>query len=258
MIISLLAGVVLGFVISIPPLGPTYFAIAAKAFEQDKKGAIAIGFGASFVDFFYILLIYGGITGILSLFPPSLENLIENNQNYIKIVLTFIGCIVVFVFGLKLIRSRATPIQEIDDKVIKEKNLEASKKIHKTGAGINKILHTKKLEEDRPGFLGGFLSGMLLCFSSVTLPASWVIMVGYLKGLGVISSGFASGIFFGVGVFGGALLWFYSLTILITSNSHKIKPGTLNKINTVTGYFLLALGLFLLYKAIDFLILANS
>ena len=253
MIIGLIAGVVLGFVISIPPLGPTYFAIAAKAFEQDKKGAIAIGVGAAFVDFFYIILIYGGITGILSLLPTSVEKLIEGNENNIKIILTFIGCVVVFMFGLKLIKSKATPIHEIDDKVLKQKNLEASKNIHKTGAKLDKLLHTKKLEEDRPGFLGGFLSGMLLCFSSVTLPASWVIMVGYLKGLGIISSGFISGLFFGAGVFGGALLWFYSLTKLITSNSHKIKPGTLNKINNVTGWFLIALGVFLLYKAITFL-----
>ena len=138
-------------------------------------------------------------------------------------------------------------------KEIEERSRMAEERMHKTEHELSKILHSKKIEEERKGLFADFLAGVLLCLSSVTLPASWFAIVSYLKGFGIIDDSFISGFLLAIGVLVGTTFWFYLLGKFVSSNSHKIKPSTLNKLNLFTGIFLIILGVLLLYKAIDFM-----
>lgn len=257
MIVSLITGFIIGFILSVPPLGPTYFAILERGLKKDVRGAVSIGGGAGFIDMIYILIAYGGVTFIASLLPDSVDHFFAANEDNFKIGLTFLGCVVVFMYGLKIMKTKSVHQTHPDynksaGEVVGIRSKMAEEKQHKTEQRLDKLLHTTALEKEKKGVTGDFMIGVLLCLSSVTLPASWFAIVSYLKGLGILDSNFSTGILLGVGVLIGSTFWFYLLGKFVSTHSDKIKPSTLNKLNFSTGIFLIALGVFLLYKAIDF------
>lgn len=240
-----------------PPLGPTNFSIIAKGFKNEEKEGIAIGAGAAFMDFIYIMAAYGGVSIIKSLLPNSVDNFLVENEETFKLVLTLLGCFVVVYYGFKLTKIKIfngnNSIAPLTEEKIEEVVLEkAEPKLLKTEKELDRILHTKKLEKGISGLTGEFLTGILLCLSSVTLPASWFAIVSYLKSIGVIDSKFLSGLALAVGVFLGTAAWFYVIVKFVSKNSYRINPRMLNKINVSVGVILILLGVFLLIKAIDF------
>jgi hypothetical protein len=109
--------------------------------------------------------------------------------------------------------------------------------------------HLKVTEINRTNSFGLFFMGVLLCMSSLTLPASWIAFVGYLKGYNFLNSSFLGGLLFSIGAFTGTLAWFYTLLKLITGNKKRINQATVNKLNIIAGVILLMLGVFLFAKA---------
>ena len=107
-IINFIAGILTGFIVSIPPMGPIAFAIISKGFKNEIKEGKAIAFGAAFMDFFYCLIAFAGITLIISFFPSVVGDFYSKNSNTIEIVLTFTGCAIVIIYGLKIMRSKIT------------------------------------------------------------------------------------------------------------------------------------------------------
>ncbi|MCX6165511.1 MAG: LysE family transporter [Ignavibacteriae bacterium] len=260
MIIGLIVGFIIGFVLSMPPLGPTTFSIIARGFKNEEKEGIAIGVGAAFMDFIYILAAYGGVSIIKTLLPHTVDIFFDTNEKTLKVILTLLGCFVVVFYGFKLMKmkifkgnnSTAPLTEDKIEEVVMEK---AETKLLKTEKELDRILHTQKLEKGLSGLTGEFLTGILLCLSSVTLPASWFAIVSYLKSYGVIDSKFLSGLALAVGVFIGTAVWFYVIVKFVSKNSHRINPRMLNKINISVGVILILLGVFLLIKAVDFIFL---
>ncbi len=240
-----------------PPLGPTTFSIIAKGFKNEEKEGIAIGVGAAFMDFIYIMAAYGGVSIIKSLLPHSVDVFFDTNENTIKIILTLIGCFVVVFYGFKIMKMKTfngnnSNIPLTEDKIEKVVMEKAEPKLIKTEKELDRILHTQKLEKGLKGLTGEFLTGILLCLSSVTLPASWFAIVSYLKSYGVIDSKFLSGLALAIGVLTGTAVWFYVIVKFVSKNSHRINSRMLNKINISVGVILILLGVFLLLKAVDF------
>jgi hypothetical protein len=113
----------------------------------------------------------------------------------------------------------------------------------------NLAKHLKVPEVNKSNSVGLFFMGVLLCLSSLTLPASWIALVGYLKGYNFLNSSFLGGLLFSIGAFIGTLAWFYTLLKLITGNKKRINQTTVNKLNIIAGIVLLILGVFLFVKA---------
>jgi len=252
LIIALIAGLISGYLLSAPPIGPTNFAVIAKGFKNQKAEGIAIGAGAGTVDMFYILVAYGGVSLLKSLVPEAVNIFIADNESYFKMGITIVGCLVVFILGFKMIKNKSfkndkpieTEIEELEEvtKQIREKEEKE----------ISKIIKTEKIKKTNSAVFYGFMTGVLSCLSSVTLPASWIAIVGYLKSYNVIDGNVLSGFLYATGVLAGTILWFWTLVYLISRNAHKIKPVTLNIINVVVGIILIALGIFLLFKTFDY------
>lgn len=252
MIIALIAGLISGYLLSAPPIGPTNFAVIAKGFKNQKAEGIAIGAGAGAVDMFYILIAFGGVSLIKSLVPESVNIFFSDNESYFKMGITIIGCIVVFILGFKMMKNKSFK----DDKPIEyevEELDEVTKQFReKKEKELSKIIKSEKIKKSNSAVFYGFMTGVLSCLSSITLPASWIAIVGYLKSYNVIESNVLSGFMYATGVLTGTVLWFWTLVYLISRNAHKIKPVTLNKINVVVGIILITLGVFLLYKTFDY------
>lgn len=237
-----------------PPLGPTYFAIIDRGLKKQFKDAVAIGVGAGFMDMIYILIAYGGVSLLISILPESVNEFFLQNEEMLKMILAFAGCAVVIFYGIKIMKSKSaivtpgvlTKITVEDPGKIEElyqhKFTKVETVLKKTEIGIDKIFHTKKFEESHSEVFKSFLLGIVMCLSSVTLPASWFATVGYLKSYGMINSNFFTGIFLGLGVLIGTSIWFYLMTRLIFKYSEKLKPSVLNKLNFFTGILLIGLG----------------
>ncbi len=248
MIINLIAGILTGFIVSIPPMGPIAFAMISKGFKNEVREGKAIAIGAAFMDFFYCLIAFGGITLIISFFPAAASDFYTDNAYMIELVLTFAGCVIVILYGLKIMRSKITydKLESVKSAKYNAALVRADNLSEKT-KNISKRL--KVPEVDKSNLLGLFFMGMLLCMSSLTLPASWIALVGYLKGYNFLNSSFLGGILFSIGAFIGTLAWFYTLLKLITGNKKRINQNTVNKLNIIAGIILLLLGVFLFVKA---------
>jgi len=253
LIFSLLIGIALGFILSMPPVGPTNFAVISKAFKKQIKEGIAIGAGAGFIDMFYILIAYGGLSLLKTFIPTSVENFFIDNEIPFKIGITAVGCIVVLLFGIKIYRSKVFEEDKEISEEIKEIEQETTSKILSKEEELKKIIKKATLSKSNSrNFYGYFISGIFLCMSSITIPAFWIATVGYLKSYGVINNNILTGVILAAGVMIGTTLWFYTLIKIISNNVHRILPATLNRLNKYVGVFLMLLGVFLFYKIFCF------
>ncbi|RPI13861.1 MAG: hypothetical protein EHM58_17650 [Ignavibacteriae bacterium] len=248
MIINLIAGILTGFIVSIPPMGPITFAMISKGFKGEVKEGRTIALGAAFMDFFYCLIAFGGITLIISFFPSAAADFYNKNANLIEIILTFAGCAVVVLYGRKIMKSKIT-YGKLEKKE-SSKYESAAARAHKLEERTKAVTKRFKVQEvAKSNLIGLFFMGVMLCLSSITLPASWIALIGYLKGYNFLDSTFLGGLAFAIGAFAGTFGWFYTLLMLICGHKKRITQATINKLNTFAGVILLLLGVFLFIKA---------
>jgi len=248
LIINTITGILAGFIVSVPPMGPIAFAIISKGFKNEVREGKIIALGAAFMDFFYCLLAFGGINLIINLFPSAVSDFYAENASMIEIVLTFSGCAVVIIYGVKIMRSKITYNRLDEEK--EEKYNTAIARANKLSEKTKNIAKRFRAPEiDKSNAIGLFFMGVMLCLSSLTLPASWIALVGYLKGFNFLDSSFPGGLLFSIGAFCGTFIWFYILLELICGNKKRINQATVNKLNIIAGIILLILGAFLFVKA---------
>ena len=251
MISGLILGIILGFIVTIPPLGPTYFQIIQQGLKNQIKNGIAIGAGAGLVDMIYILVSFGGVALIASLLPDSILNYFSNNSDLLKLILALCGSLFVIIYGLKIIFTKqdfSLHLADPEKPELIEKIEKVEKVFKKTESRIDKLLRTKVLEKHHSNITMSFIAGIVSCLSSPTLPASWFAIVSYLKSYGLIDSNFITGLFLAIGVFMGATFWFYLLVKFVSKNSLKINPATLKILNNVMGMLLVIIGVSILIK----------
>jgi threonine/homoserine/homoserine lactone efflux protein len=248
MLITLIAGFLTGYIVSIPPLGPIAFALITKGFRGKLLEGLMIGTGAAIMDFIYAMIAFVGISLFISLLPLTVEKFYITNLHTIQIVLTFAACVIVIIYGIKIMRSKSS-MEKMEAAQSGKLHFaeEKAKDIKEKAKDFTKQHNVPLKTKSNNGSL--ILMGILLTMSSITLPASWFAIVGYIKGFGTINSSFWGGFFFSLGAFAGTTLWFYTLLKLITSNKHRISPSTVNTLNIIAGYILIFLGAFLFIKA---------
>lgn len=248
MLITFIAGLIVGYIVSIPPLGPISFALISKGFKNEVKKGMTIAAGAAFMDFVYAMIAFEGISLIISLLPDSVGKFYSENNGTIQIILTYAGCLVVIIYGLKISKTKIS-VSELETKQSVKVHHFEEKALELEGKAIEFAKHYHVPVEDKTNLGALFLMGVMLCFSSITLPASWIALVGYMKSYGVIGSSLLIGIIFSAGAFFGTAIWFYTLLKLITGNKHRINYSTVSKLNIIAGVILIFLGIFLFLKA---------
>jgi arginine exporter protein ArgO len=249
---ALVTGIVVGFIISMPPLGPTYFAIMERALKKEFSNAVAIGAGAGFLDMVYVLVAFGGVSAIASLLPDEVDGFFFKNEGVLKIILAFSGCLIVILYGLQMMMKAKKTQGALnlagETPEMAERMVEMETKILEKEEKLEKIFHIDSYKNLQSGVVGSFLLGIGFCLSSVTLPASWLAIVGYLKSYGLIDTGFSTGMMLGLGVFCGTVLWFYAMSRLLCKHTDKINPTFVSKLNFSTGLFLVLLGTVILVR----------
>ncbi|MBS1516929.1 MAG: LysE family transporter [Bacteroidetes bacterium] len=250
MITGLIVGILIGFIFTIPPLGPTYFQIIQQGLRNQTKNGIAIGAGAGFMDMFYILVAFGGVSLISSLIPENIQDYFSENSVNLKLILALCGSLFVIIYGIKILITKQDFSHHIEEHEVKEKFKQRYDKVEnvlkKTEAGLDKMFKTEVLEKHHSGVTLSFITGVVSCLSSPTLPASWFAIVGYLKSYGLINSNLFSGVFLALGVFLGTTAWFYLMVNFVSKNSVKINPSLLQKLSNFMGLVLIGIGVVIL------------
>ncbi|HVN57016.1 MAG TPA: LysE family transporter [Bacteroidales bacterium] len=96
-IIMAIAGIVAGFVFSMPIAGPISILITSNAFKGKRKCCNQITVGASFADFFYVLVAFFGLTKLYTLYKPLIP--------YILCA----GALFIIYTGYKVIKTKVDP-----------------------------------------------------------------------------------------------------------------------------------------------------
>lgn len=249
MLINYFAGMITGFIVALPPLGPIAFAVIGKGFKNEILEGRAIAIGAAFMDFFYCFIAFTGIVLIISFFPAGAADLYSANARIVELVLTFVGCAIVAFSGWKILRTKVTfdkleadESSKVDSAYTKARKLSEKTEIAAQHLNIPII--------KKSNLFGSVFLGVLLCLSSITMPAAWIAIVGYLKGYHFLKSSFLGGLVFSVGAFSGSFSWYFTLLKLITGNKKRIHPTTISTLNIIAGVILLMLSVLLLVKAI--------
>ncbi|MBS4028652.1 MAG: LysE family transporter [Ignavibacteriales bacterium] len=250
MLISLLTGIIAGFLVSMPPLGPVNFAVISKGLKNEHHEGLFIGIGAAIIDTMYSLIAVGGISLIVSFLPHTLIVAYSANEHRVSQIVLLFGALFVFIYGVKLLRIKNHASPQFDAQKIQLRTHKAEIFLTHTTENIQRFTFFSIL--NMFGKNGGkqLIAGAALAFSSVTLPASWLAIVGGLKSHHLIERTFSGNLLFCVGVFLGTYLCFFVLLKIIEFNKHRIGDTAIRRLHSVSGIFLLLLGITLLLQVL--------
>lgn len=252
----IIIGFTAGFIFSIPVAGPINIIITSNALKGNLRFCLRTAFGASLIEFFYVLIIVFGISSLYSLYQP-----------FIPFLLLAGAAILIFI-GIRIIKSDFKI--NADDELKQEKNNGG----FRTGVIINLT---------NPSLFLGWLTSTFIIFS---LASSLGLNTGGLNL--IINKNVSSfqeitgdefeklnkferdslstsetteneetlspillGTTYGLAVAVGSFIWLYLYSKIIVKYRRKLNLNLLNKIVQTLGVVLCIIALYLAYKAFE-------
>lgn len=217
MILAPLAGILLGFFLSIPP-GPISVAIIKKGIQGEKDFGRMIGAGAAGIDILYAVIAAFASSAIVT----SLGDFLLDNQ-WFELIFQ-VACILILIFlGYRYFHATAEDLAESN-----EEEKEQEEKARKYGA--------------KSGLMVGVFMALMNLANPSFLP-TMIGVAGFLHAEGILStSPIVNGLYaigFGVGVF----LWFLLLLRIVIHMSARLPLTYFNYVFRFAGgaFFLFAL-----------------
>ena len=151
-----IAGLLAGFIFSMPIAGPISILVTSNAFEGRLRYCNLVTIGASIADFIYVFIAIFGLTKFYSLYKPAIPYLL------------IVGAFFLLYTGYKTIKKKIDLEHlELEDKQLSEK--------------------IKKKEK------GGFYTGFMINFLNPTLFIGWLtssfFMISFIASLGFNTGG---------------------------------------------------------------------
>ena len=202
---ALLAGLVCGFVVSVP-VGPVNLTVINHALRRGFLQAFLVGVGAVTAETLYASVLMAGHTAILNL-PP------------VRIALRITAVVVIAVIGLRSL-------------LFKEEKFQAS-----AAARAEKV-------DERWHHPRAFLLGFILTLSNLMLLVLWATLSALLFAREWVQPELPSRSMCTVGVFAGGVVWFFLLAFFVSRAHRRVNPRVLTAlVRGCGGVFLLFAGL---------------
>jgi len=258
----LIIGFTAGFVLSIPVAGPINILITSNALLGKLRYCLRVALGASVIEFLYVLIIVFGIVSLYEVYKPFIP--------YILIL----GGIVLFVVGIKVIRTRFNLTNVNLKEIVKDKL--ANKGGFTTGVLINIT---------NPSLFLGWLSSTFIIFSlasSLNLNTGGLDMIVQenldtiqkmdyqTKGKDKVDTGIVErfnnhrkpdqlnpivlSLIYAGSLTIGSFLWLNLYSRMIVKFRTKLKLGLISWTIKILGFVLILIGIFLGYKSISLFI----
>jgi threonine/homoserine/homoserine lactone efflux protein len=259
-----IAGILAGFIFSMPIAGPISILITSNAFKGRLRYCNLVNIGASFGDFVYVFIAVFGLSKLYTFYKPV-----------IPYIFTF-GAILLFFLGFKIFRTKID-IEHLEDKShLSEKIRKKEKGAFYTGFMINLL---------NPTLFIGWLTSSLLVISFIAalgfntgglavkidqnvkeinitngenIDSSESISVKQFENIQIHKDNnpskvpvkfpkyfhLAISLCFAFFISIGSIIWFYLLAFLITRFRQKINIKLINRIVRVLGIVLCSIGIY--------------
>jgi threonine/homoserine/homoserine lactone efflux protein len=185
---ALIAGAVLGFVVSIP-VGPVNLTVINTALRRGFLRAFLVGMGAVCADTIYATVLMAGHTAILD--KPSVRQAMQ-----------ITAIVVISIFGIRQL-------------LFKEEKFEA-----RDEARAEKV--DRRWHHPRAFFLG-----FILTISNLTLVILWATLSSLLFEREWVMPELSSRLMCSAGVLMGGMVWFTLLAFSVSRAHQRVKPQTL-------------------------------
>lgn len=215
--ISLLAGIIAGFVLAIPP-GPVATYTIHTTLTNGKRSGLGIGIGVALVDMFFCLLVLFASTALFG----QVESLVQEHP-YISFAtkLLIIGAIIIY----SLIQLRSSSLPSSSPRIHLEEKVHSSKPI-----------------------IIGSATALSNAFNPTFLPSLMATISTVTAQLPVSASPLLDKVLFIFGFGAGTYGWLHGLVTIVARHHAKISAPTMLLIRRISAIVLLVFGLYLAWK----------
>ena len=226
MLISILSGLLLGFVLSIPP-GPVGVAAMKIGLNRGKREGMLFSLGSGVMDFIYC-------TFAIFTTSAAVKMLGDFGQAHPTIIIIFQLLIVLLLilYGVFHLRKKSSGDIASEDKPEGKRN--------------SFYRYVEQLSHKGP-----FLLGIAVALTNIANPAflpflTYVTM--NVHGFGLFENLFSNNLLFAITFGLGNFLWLYSLIRLLIHYKSRMSARFITRINQFAGYSLIGVGTLLGYR----------
>ena len=223
MLVSILAGVIIGIIMGIPP-GPVAVTAIKLGLNKGMRHSVYASLGTGLMDVFFCLV---------SMFAASaVVSLVTNFFNGYPIVLLIFQIVVivsVIIIGLFQFRIR-DELTNTENDIIKPKNKFLDELAHK----------------------GPLLLGFAVAVTNIANPTflpSMAYVTMNVHSFGIIENSALNNVLFSVGFGFGNFLWLYIVVRILLHYREKMSPQFMARIHQFAGFTLIGFGTILGFRA---------
>ncbi|MCX7735547.1 MAG: LysE family transporter [Candidatus Kapabacteria bacterium] len=225
MILSLLAGLIIGFVMAMPP-GPVAVTALKLGLEKGAKHGYQVGLGTGLIDFFYCMIAVFATSAALALLGDFTDK-----YPLLTLIIQLSVVAGMMIYGFITLKSHKNPI------VDQTNNLPKKVKF------FDKLAHR-----------GSFFFGLAVALANIANP-TFMPSLAYVslnvQKLGLIELTTIGNISYALGFGVGNFLWIYFLIRILTHYRSKLSDKFIVIIKKFAGYTLIGFGSILGYRVLE-------
>jgi threonine/homoserine/homoserine lactone efflux protein len=220
MITALLSGIIVGFILAIPP-GPIAVAVMKSGLKDTFRKGIGIGFGAALMDILYCLVLMLATSSIVD----ETTSLMNNNQ---LLVLFFqIACVAIMIgYGILNLRVKRTPLPV--EGAVKKRSL------------------VDRISDRGPFFIGVGIS--LTNLANPTFLPSLAYMTVLMQQYGAVDARMSDHILFSFGFGVGMLGWISLLLRMMIRFRDRMSPRFIEGLHRFAGLTFIGFGTYIGFR----------
>jgi len=220
MILAILIGLIVGFVLAIPP-GPIGMAAIRTGIRQGSRAASKLALGAGLFDVIYCALAMMATSAVVDKL-----NSMEASSPLLTLIIQLVIVVAMIGFGLVQLRDKHLPIAAEEEK----------------GDDATKKNLMERLKGHGPFFIGvGFAIANL---ANPTFIPSLAAMSTFIQKLDLFESRMVNDLAFSLGFGAGNMLWLLVVVRLVLHYKERMTPTFITRIQQCTGVTLIGFGTF--------------
>ncbi len=224
MMLSLLSGVIVGYVLAIPP-GPVGVTVLKSGMRGDEKCGVSIAAGAGVMDILFCMIAILATSAIF-------QTLEQFFSHYPLAQLSFQAVVVAIIVAYGILQFRSS------DSSTKNK---APKK---------SLLYeySRRLQSNGPFFLGVGIA-LANIANPTFLPSLGYTTMG-VQHFGLVGASFVDSVLFSLGFGIGNFCWLYSLLRFVSHYRSRFSPALTLRIHQFAGLTMIGVGTYLGYRVL--------
>lgn len=228
MIIAFLLGIIVGYILAIPP-GPIGMASVRMGLRDGWRPSVRLALGAGLLDMVYCAMAMWASTAVVGLLAK-----LEGSTSWVTIALQLLIVAGMIAFGV--IQFREHPF---DPSAETDPNADPTAR----RASLLSRLSSK----------GPFLVGVGFAIANLANPTfipALMAMTTFIQQLDLFASTFVNAMAFSIGFGVGNTAWLLTLVRLVITFRTKMTPAFIHRLQQVSGLALIAFGLLTGYRVI--------